>query len=56
MSLCTKAAICANSTFSWWGAYLGAYKFRNKVFVPRDWIKQTQYDINLLVPEEWIKI
>jgi hypothetical protein len=52
MSLCMKGAICANSTFSWWGAFLGAYKLRNKVFVPKNWI--IGYDFKNIFPEEWI--
>lgn len=50
MSLCTSGAICANSTFSWWGAFLGTYGKRNPVFVPKKWIKQ---NLVALFPEEW---
>lgn len=53
MSQCKGGAICANSTFSWWGAFLGAYSQRNPVFVPSRWISiQTES----LFPEEWIVI
>lgn len=54
MSLCTGGAICANSTFSWWGAFLGAYEKRNSVFVPRVWSKV--YKTEGLYPEEWIQL
>jgi hypothetical protein len=54
MSLCTKGAICANSTFSWWGAYLGAYSLRSKVFVPKLWMINGKIDS--LFPDEWIII
>jgi hypothetical protein len=54
MSLCNSAAICANSTFSWWGAFLGAYEMRNPVIVPKKWINEP-YAENL-IPEEWIRI
>ena len=50
MSLCEAGAICANSTFSWWGAFLGAYKFNNPVFVPKKWCAET--NINLF-PKTW---
>jgi hypothetical protein len=53
MSLCTRGAICANSTFSWWGAFIGAYKFNNPVFVPNMWCNE---NIDCLFPSEWIKI
>lgn len=53
MSLCYSGAICANSTFSWWGAFLGAYSQRNPVFVPRNWIREKIWN---LFPEEWIII
>ena len=36
MSLC-KRGVCSNSTFSWWGAFLGAGS-RGKVVVPERWI------------------
>jgi hypothetical protein len=53
MTLCTGGAICGGSTFSWWGAFLGAHEKRNPIFVPKDWIK---FKIECLFPEEWIII
>lgn len=50
MSLCKGGAICANSTFSWWGAFLGAHEKRNPVFVPKRWIND---NVISLFPEEW---
>ena len=53
MSLCTNGAICANSTFSWWGAFLGSYGKRNPVIVPSRWIAE---HVEKLFPDEWIVI
>jgi len=50
MSMCLGGAICGNSTFSWWGAFLGAYSLGNPVFVPKNWVKM---DTSCLFPEEW---
>ena len=50
MSRCRGGSICANSTFAWWGAFLGAYEKRNPVFVPKDWIRQR---VDGLFPSEW---
>jgi hypothetical protein len=52
MSLCRKGAICANSTFSWWGAFLGTYGERAPVYVPEKWISDPP--IVSLFPPEWI--
>ena len=54
MSHCKAGAICANSTFSWWGAFLGAHGARAPVIVPEKWIAN-QGIINLF-PDEWIVI
>lgn len=51
MSLCKKGAICANSSFSWWGAFLGAHGARSSVYVPMPWMFQCT--IGGLFPEEW---
>ena len=50
MAKCKKGFICANSTFSWWGAFIGA---RTNVIIPKEWIKQKIYD---LFPSEWVII
>jgi len=51
MSLCEKGAICANSTFSYWGAMLGAHSSGNTVIVPKDWCKDPPI---CLFPDEWL--
>jgi hypothetical protein len=51
MSLCTEGAICANSTFSWWGAFLGAHAKRSPIYVPSRWISDPP--IVSLFPESW---
>lgn len=53
MSLC-KHHIIANSSFSWWGAWLSQNP--NKIVVaPKKWTNDIR-DINERVPEKWIKI
>lgn len=57
MSLC-RYNIIANSTFSWWGAYLNTYK-RKRVVCPLKWFGPKVEKINNLkdlFPEDWIKL
>jgi hypothetical protein len=53
MSLC-KHNLIANSTFSWWGAWLN--KNEGKIVVmPEKWIER-EYWPEGIFPEKWIKI
>ncbi len=53
MSLC-KHNIVANSSFSWWGAWLN--KNPNKIIIaPKKWFNVAK-DTSDLIPENWIRI
>jgi hypothetical protein len=51
MTACTTAFVCANSTFSWWGAFLGAHAAGGTVVAPKLWFK---HDIVQLYDKHWI--
>lgn len=55
MSLC-KHAVIANSSFSWWGAWLGDGKENRIVIAPKKWFDQANEDYSGIVPDRWVKI
>lgn len=53
MTTCRGGFVCANSTYSWWGAFLGAYGDRAPVVVPSHWCTGATRS---LFPKEWIVV
>lgn len=61
MSLC-RHAIIANSSFSWWGAWLnlvdaeGLSRQERTVIAPLEWFKTEELDATDIVPARWEKV
>lgn len=53
MSIC-KHNIIANSTFSWWGAWLNQNP-EKKVIAPNKWFNDELIDTSDLIPKSWIR-
>lgn len=54
MSQC-KHHIIANSSFSWWGAWLSAYS-QKIIIAPRKWFNSPDWDAKDLIPSTWIRL
>lgn len=55
MSICNHNVI-ANSSFSWWGAWLNNNPDK-KVIAPKNWFgQQVNVNTNDMIPENWIKL
>lgn len=54
MSQCSHHII-ANSSFSWWAAWLNP-RTDKKVFAPRRWFRTNEKNIKDLIPKEWNKV
>ncbi|GMO69652.1 MAG: hypothetical protein Ta2A_17850 [Treponemataceae bacterium] len=54
MSIC-EHNIIANSSFSWWGAWLNQNK-NKMVFAPKNWIRNESVSDLDIIPNNWNKI
>lgn len=50
-----KHHIIANSSFSWWGAWLNPNP-EKIVIAPKRWLRSNYYDTRDLIPDKWIRV
>ena len=50
-----KHFVVANSSFSWWGAWLGGDEKSVRI-APRPWFEKLSFDESDLVPNDWIRL
>jgi hypothetical protein len=50
-----KHHIIANSTFSWWGAWLARYPAK-LVVAPRVWFQGADHRVDDLIPRDWNRV
>ena len=54
MTSCDRLVIC-NSSFSWWGAWLGERPGR-RIYAPERWFARGHSDNMDIIPPEWIRV
>lgn len=54
MSACHSYVI-ANSSMSWWGAWLGR-RAGKRVVAPRQWFRAPNLDASDLIPDDWVRL
>lgn len=54
MSKC-RYHVIANSSFSWWGAWLANYPDK-RVIAPENWFANSPIDTNDLIPNDWMRL
>ena len=54
MAACHSYVI-ANSSMSWWGAWLGR-RAGKRVVAPRQWFKASSRDARDLIPDDWVRL
>lgn len=55
MGMC-QYAIIANSTYHWWGAWLGDPEKKKMIIGPKQWFTTTTEDPRDIMPERWIRL
>ncbi len=54
MAAC-KCFVIANSSLSWWGAWLGSYP-NKRIVAPKTWFRNPANNTQDLIPGDWVKV